>query len=583
MPQKDQPLPDDEQETNEESQISKLPDDLTDNPETDKAVDEISNHEADRILEVEDRIREGLNVEPNNFKVKLGRFFKAWLGTKQGWYITLAFVFVSASILMVMPKTRYYLLNAYGVRASLSLNVTDGNTDLPLQNVAVAIGYLQGKTNRNGDVTVTNLRLGPQRLTVFRPGFAKVSQSVTIGWGENPLGNFPLKETGQQYIIYAKDLLTGKAVTSAQAVSNGFNALSNSAGKITLTVSGSSGSSIQVEVSAEGYNTQNINISGNSSATVNLVPAGKDIFVSPSIGTNDLYSCNLDGSDTQLLLAATPTQTDNMSIAVSPNDAEVALVSTRDSVYDSSGKLQDSMTLINIGSGSTLTLDHAEQIQIIGWAGETVVYQEQISAGTPTYNLISYNYATNSRDQLATSAQFSSAFIAAGTVYYAVPDSETTTTGGFFSIKPDGSGLQTILSQGVGTVLRTGYSSVNLQTDSSWYGYSIGRSSATQSASAPLNYDNRTYIDSPDNSHSAWVNSTDSSNQLLVYDIASGSDNNITTPSSVSYPIWWISNKEMVYRVVTSTGSSDYLEDISTNSSRKIIDVANINGVQPGP
>lgn len=583
MPQQDQLQPDEAQDNKAEAPATNLPKDMTNNPETSKPVDEIGSDEVVKILGVEDDAQEGLSMEPNNFRAKLRRFLKAWLGTKKGWYITLAAVFVSASILMAMPKTRYYFLDAYGVRASMSLSATDGNTDLPLQNVAVYIESQNGHTNRNGNVIISNLKLGPQQLVVFRPGFAKIIQNITIGWGENPLGGFPLKETGQQYIIYVRDYLTGKAITDAQAVSNGFNALTNSSGKITLTVSGASGNPIQVSISADGYNTQNMDISGSSPATVSLVPAGKDVFVSASSDTDDLYTCNFDGSDSQLLLAATSTQTSNMSIAVSPNDNEAALVSTRDSVYDSSGKLQEAITLINIGNGNLLTLDHAEQIQIIGWVGETVIYLEQTSASSPTYNLISFNYATNSRDQLATAPQINSAFISGGVVYYAIPDAGTSATGGFFSIKADGSSLQTILNQGVGTVLRTGYTTVNLQTDSGWYDYSIGGATATQENSVPVNYNIRTYIDSPDNSHSAWVNSTDSSNQLLVYNSVTGSYSNITVPSGVNYPVWWINNDELVYRVVTSTGSSDYLLNITSNSSKEITGVANVNGIEPGP
>jgi hypothetical protein len=567
------------------SALDTLPPDATDTPATDKVVDEISNEEADEVLAAEDTVRQAANEKPRSFWGKIADFFAAWLGNKHGRRWTLLALLVIIAALGTVPVIRYWALNEAGVRSSLSLTVIDADTQLPLQNVTVQVGSVHTTTNRAGTVTVRYLRLGSQRLVLQRPGLARLAQQLTIGWGENPLGSFSLKDVGQQYTILVHDYVSGAAIANAEAESNGYDALSDKNGKITLTVDDTGGQSVPVTLTAAGYATQNITLSstGQRPTSVQLLPAQQEVYVAGQGSLYNLYTSNVAGQNQHLLLAGTPTETSTIALAVSPDGSQAALVSTRDPSYDSSGEILTAMALVNVANGNVVTIDHAEQIQLVGWIGTTIIYEEETAVSpTPDYNIIAYNYATDSRYQLATASQFSTIMTAGGSVYYAIPAAASSTTDGLFVVQPDGSGKQTILSQDVWTVLRSSYTTMDIQTANGWYSYSIGSAGASPMTGTPNSYTNRLYIDSPDGKHSAWVNTTDSAAQLLVYGTSSSQDTAVQTPAGASYPLRWLTNSDLIYRVTTSQGSADYIVNLNGGTSKKIVDVTNTSGFADG-
>jgi hypothetical protein len=561
-----------------------LPSDPTDNPDTDRAVDYIISEEADEVLEAEDAKLEEKNYRSHGFGDSLADFFFAWLGNKYGWRWTLLVILIILAALGTVPKIRYWALNEAGVRSSLSITVTDVDTTLPLQNVTASVTSSRGETDRNGDITIKGLRLGPSQLILKRPGFAQRKISIIVGWGENPLGSFTLKDVGQQYTIMVRDYITGKPVVNAEAAdTNGFDALSDKNGKITLTIDNPNNQSVPITLTAAGYRTEDLTLSGDSSIITSsqLVIAKKEIFILDQGGGYNLTTKDIDGQNQQLLLAGTPTETSNLSMAVSPDGSRVALVSLRDSKYDSSGRLLTAITLVNVSDGSTTDLDHAEQIQLIGWTNTSIVYEEETTLSPASYSIVSYNYANNSRDLLASSAQFNSIFVAGGAVYYSVPATASTSADGFFILQPNGSGKHAILSQDIWTVLRNSYTTMSIQTSSGWYSYKIGDATAN-TENTPSSFDNRLYIDSPDGKHSAWVSTSAGKNQLMVYSTSNGKDTDLISQAGLSYPIRWLDNSTLVYRVTNLQGSFDYIVSLNGGTTKKIADVINVSGYAAG-
>lgn len=549
-----------------------LPTDITDNAETDRAVDAITSEEADEVLATEDSEREA--VEDSMPKHRVRAFFSTWLGTKRGWKWTFAVLFVIAVGLGAMPTTRYWALNSAGVRCSLSLSTIDGDTQLSLPGVTVAAGPRQGETDHSGLAALYNLKLGPQTLTISRPGFKAVHQRLILGWGGNPLGSIAMKDTGEQYTVYVRDYVTGATITGASASDSGSQTLADKSGKITMTVSGNEDEQpIPITVSAPGYATENVSLSGTSTKpiTVLLPPSQKEVYVANQSGAYNLCTSYVDGTDKQVLLAGTSTETSNISLAVSPDDSEVALVSS----YDSSGAAQQTVTLVNVTGGAVQTLDTAAQIRLIGWVGSTIIYEEETAGGsTPGYSVISFDYATNSRDQLATSSQFTAVTLAAGMVYYAIPASASTTNDGFFAIQPDGSGKQAILAQDIWAVLRSSYAEFSIDTGNGWYDYTVGGNTASALLSAPSNLNSIQYLDSPDGKLSASV----MNGQLQLYTVSSGRDQTLGTVTNAAYPLRWLTDDELIYRVTNGSTSADYVIDVNGGSPKFITDMTNTTG-----
>jgi hypothetical protein len=556
-----------------------LPADMTDSAETDRAVDVISSTEADEVLAAEDARRDDAEGRIPNHPIR--SFFAAWLSTKRGWKWTFLILFVAIVVLAGIPKTRYWMLNAAGVRCSLSFTAVDNDTQLALPGVDAIDGTMHVEANHAGAVSLHNLKLGSQTVKISRPGFATVTEHVVLGWGSNPLGSVTMKDVGQQYTVLVHDYLSGAAVTTASVNNDGLQALADKSGKVTLTVSGNANASEQpvpITISAPGYVSKNMTLSATNTkpVSVTLVTAQKEVFVSNQEGLYNLYSSYVDGTDKQVLLAGTSTETSNIALAMSPDGTIAALVSTRDAKYDSNGNLLQAITLVGVNDGTNLTLDHAEQIKLIGWVGSTIIYEEQtVSGSSPSYSIISYNYATDSRNQLATSSQFTGVILAAGTVYYAIPSQASTTDDGFYAIQPNGSGKQTILTQDIWSILRSGYTDFSLQTANGWYTYTIGSSTASSLSSAPTNLASIQFLDSADGKLSASV----VNGQLHVLTVSGSKDQTITAASGAAYPLRWLNSSDLVYRVTNDSGSSDYVIDIYGGAPKLITSLSNTTGI----
>ncbi|HSX07879.1 MAG TPA: hypothetical protein VLG11_03205 [Candidatus Saccharimonadales bacterium] len=562
-------------------------DDGLGDPQTDEAVDDIVSREADELLDAEDSQKESHNRGGRGFGARFKDFFYFWWHNKWARWITILVVLASIATVGAVPKLRYKVLNAAGVRASLSVAVLDNTTQLPLKNVTVSIEGRQASTDINGVAKVTNLRLGPATLTVQRIAFATTTQPVTVGWGSNPLGNVTLKAVGTQYIIKVTDYLSGKPLANVEATSNGIEALSDNTGKVTLTVDNQDAVPVPVAIILNGYRTEQLTLPAANSltASVQLVTDRKVVFISKQSGHYDLYKVDVDGKNKQVLLAATGTENENISLLMSPDGTKAALVSTRDNSRDTDGYLLSTLTLVSIADGATTTLDHAEQIQLVDWVDHRLIYDEAAagaSAANPQrYKLISYDYSTSSRIQLASANQFNGIATANGVVYYAVSATDPSAQASFNKIRPDGSGKQTIYNQEVWSVFRTDYGTFSLQTPSGWYAYATGSGQLTK-AGAPAAFVSRAYSDSPDGQRSLWVDTRDGQGVLLGFTLAGGKETTLQKQDGLTYPVYWLSDDTVIYSVVNRTETADYVLSLSGGTAHKVVDVTHTYGATQG-
>lgn len=573
-------------QTSARSESEDLDDGMSD-PQTDQAVDDIVSKESDELLAVEDAHKEAENEKPDGFGQKFRNFFYGWWHNKWARWLTIIFILAVIGIAAGIPAIRYKVLNTVGVRSSVSVVVLDNTTQLPLKNVTVKMAGQAVNTNIDGVAKIEHLKLGPQTLTIQRIAFATVTQQVTVGWGSNPLGSIVLKAVGVQYTIYTTDYVSGKPLQNVEATSNGIEALSDKNGKIVLTVDNENAQTVPVAIILNGYRTEQMDLPPANTLTTNvqLVTDRKDVFISRQSGKYDLYKIDVDGKNKQVLLAATGTENENISLVVSPSGDQAALVSTRDNMRDSDGYLLTTLTLINIKEGTTQTLDHAEQIQIVDWIDKRLIYTEAVAsasaANAQRYKLLSYDYAAASRIQLATANQFNGVLTANGVVYYATAATDPATQPLFAKIRPDGSARQTLYTQEVWSIFRIDYNTVALQTPAGWLSYSIQNGQLVKGG-APTIFASRIYNDAPDSQQSLWVDTRDGQGALIAYNLANSKDTVVQTQLGLTYPVRWLTSDAVVYSVVNKGETADYVMSLSGGKPHKITDVTHVYGITQG-
>jgi hypothetical protein len=542
---------------------------------TDAAVDDILTKEADDLLKVQDG-----NIGNHTTVVPRGKpsILKRWWRNKWARNTTIFIILAAIVAVIAIPKTRYAVLNTAGVRSSASVIVLDNTTELPLKNVAVTLNGDKAVTDHDGVAKFKELKLGDYELDIKRVAFAKHHQKITIGWGSNPLGSFKLRATGTQYTILVKDFVSGKPIEGVEANSDEAVAQSDKNGKIILTVDDTDITKLTAVVSSKGYRDEPVEVLADSTAPtqVVMVPAVKDVYVSKQSGKYDVYSSDLDGKDRKLILAGTGSENATISLVVSPDGQRAAMVSTRDNIRDDDGFILQALTIINLAESTSVTIDHAEQIQLVDWVDSRLVYRLTL-AGASASNaqrnrLVSYNYDSNARIQLATANQFNAIFSVKGYVYYTASSTDTQATMGLFRIKTDGTDRKRLTTSEIWTTLRTGYNTALIQQPDGWVAYDLA-SGQVSKADAPSSVVTFSFADDSKNEHSLWTDTRDGSGVLLLHDVAKNTDKVLKTQDGIAYPVRWLTDKTILYRVATSNESADYAISVDGGEARKISDV----------
>jgi hypothetical protein len=560
-------------------------DPVLEDAKTDRAVDDIVEHEGDEVLAAEDAAAERAAPKPRrSFWRGVRHFFGLWFGTSKGRWLTFILLVAAAGAIAGVPKARYGALNMAGVQAGASVAVVDELTQLPLKNVQVSIGGHSTQTQANGRAVFTKLRLGQAQMTIDQPGFSSVQRKVVVGWGSNPLGSFELHATGVRFVIVVHDLFSDKPLAGVLATSGDATALSDETGKIELTLESVSNAGDPVTLRKDGYRNEQVTLKpAKQDTAATMLTSRKAVFVSKASGKYDLYKSDADGANREVLLPGTGNENGNITLVTSGDATHAAVVSTRDNQHDADGYLLSTLTLVDVGSGTAVSLAHAEQVQLIDWIGSRLIFQQvSTDAGTSVASrnsVIGYDYVTNSRVQLAAAPKLNAVFSAQGAIYYAIAanDNNGSLKTGFYKVNPDGSNRQAAYDQEVWSGLRTGYNTFALQTADGWTAYSINNG-ALAAIDGPASYTSRLYSDNADHTHSLW----ESQGALLNYDVAAAKDATVQTQNGLTYPLHWLNVDAVIYRLVTSGETADYVSGLQGGVPHKIADVANTYGFTSG-
>jgi len=580
---------DDKNDTKENTSSDKKPDENSDKTDgvggDDEAVDEVVRDESDRLLRSDDDKLKSQFEPPQTKKTIMGKIGGAvayWWRIKKLRYGTLALLFIGMSAAAFVPTTRYTVLNAVGVRVVTSMSIVDSQTGLPLQNIPVTLQGRESKSNADGYVEFSDLRLGAAKLVVSRLGYADLEKKLVLGWGSNPIGDQPLVATGTQFTFVLRDWLNGKPILDAEASSGEDIAKSDEDGKIVLTI-GELGADTEAVVVADGYRQEVLNLSTAAQETeLKLVSAKKHTFVSNRTGEYDLYRIDADGSNEAVLLAATGKEREIPYVLNHPTKDYAAYVSTRDGEVNSGGFIFDGLFVIDVADGTVDRIARSEQVQVIGWSGDKLVYTaitEGVSGRNPERSKIhSFDVRTGDRVELASSNYFNDVKLVNDLVYYsvssfAVPQSLAK----LFSVNPNGDDKITVVNSQVWTIVRASYDTLHFRAvtedqKTQWFS-KVGDGSPEKLKVAPVIQNTRYYSVSPDNKHALRVEVRDGKGVLLRYDVETKKEVTIQTAPGLSEPVYWLNDESIIYRVSNSQETADYTMGTEGGEPHKIADV----------
>lgn len=569
--------------------------------ELDNMVDDIVVHESDELLGVRDADSLAASKAAqvsfgNRIKTVVANVFRTWWHNKLARYGAIAFVSLSIIGVAALPTGRYYVLNAAGVRTAASLSIIDNSTQLPLKNVSVSLGSVTSKTNENGIVKLDGLELGTQALEIRQIGFAPINKTLTLGWGSNPLGDFTLEAVGIQARYKLTNYLSGKPITYANLSSGDAHAQADKKGLVVLTLGEMPGTTADITITADGYRTEHQKLDVSKDITgqpivVSMVPAQAEVFISKQNGKYDLYKIDVDGKNRQVLLAASGQEDADITVAQKPNGTQVAVVSIRDTMRNQDGFQLQALTLVNVASGNSLNLDHSERVQIVDWLEDQLIYIK-VKAGTSAgnaerYQLVSYNIETGTRLQLAAANYFNDVVSVGGDLYVAASNNYLGGNSQFFKVGPDNTGRQVLLDKtDVWNIARVSYDKLTISSGTGTYEYKIGDNSSKKvSDSTTAGPETRFYLDAESRKHSLWTEKRDGKGVLLVHNNATGKDTVLATQNGLSYPVRWLGNRTIVYRVVTASETADYVVSLDGSDGsgggtpKKIVDLTNTAGI----
>lgn len=494
-------------------------------------------------------------------------------------------VILSALAVMVVPKLRYYTLNQFNVKASSTFLVLDTTNRQPIKNVDVSIGGVSARTDIEGRVVLQNLKLGPQTINIKKIAFGSVSKKITIGWGSNKTDDVLMTPTGVQYTFVTKDFLNKSPVVGAEVSYGESSAISDTNGRAVLTVEKITSAEIEVTINSKQYRLEKhiLKPEETSEVSILLVNERKHVYVSERSGQPDLYSSYIDGKDKQVLLKASGFERDDQTLAPSPSQNLVAYVSTRGNQKNSDDFLLSNLLLVDTDTNQTTFLATSEQIYVLGWSGDWVVYM-QVKSGNSApspdrHQLKSYNSSTGDTVVIATANYFNSFVLAGGYVYFAVNGTENSSAAKLAKSRPDSSNVTTLFSGEIWDLTVTNYGKLSFLSGNEWYDYSSDNLAPSKRLTPLSDNSSKRFVDAGRGNHSLWLDVRDGKSNILLHDEQTGNDKIILEKKHADYPLSWLDETTIIYRVVSDSETADYALSTLGGDPVKISDVKNTSSI----
>ena len=292
---------------------------------------------------------------------KKTNILKFWKWPKK--WIAIGVIFdlaILAALISLIPVTRYMALNL-ATDASANIIVVNAETSQPIVGATVAIGDTTVETDNDGYARFDSVDYGDQEVSLSKDNYEPATVSGVISTKNFWFEQGELKPTGVSYDVKAVDFLTSEGLSSFTAK---IDVLEDSLvtakdGVATLNVPNDFTDDFTVSFAADGYLSTGAVFSLDEKAEdTKLVRSGRVGFLSNRDGKISVYSSNLDGSDTQLVLEGTGSETMyNTNLSISPNGKYGVLNASREGELDENGNKRNELYLINFEDNSTELFD----------------------------------------------------------------------------------------------------------------------------------------------------------------------------------------------------------------------------------
>ena len=312
--------------------------------------------------------------EPNRLKRILAGYWR-----RKKWSVPLSLL-VLVGLLAGIPATRYALA-AYVVSQPVKVTVTDSGTKKPISSADVALEGKTYKTDKEGKVTVKDVKPGNRSLKVTKKYYKDETRTVFVPINKGADSNVSLTATGRQVPVTVTNKVSGKPLENVTLASVGTEVKTDKEGKAVIVLPADK-TELPIKLSNGGFNELEAKVKVTDQAVKEnsfaLTPSGKVYFLSRQSGKIDVVKTDLDGGNRQVIVQGTGKEEDRGTVLLASRDWKyLALLSKRDSGL---AKLY----LIDTSTDKMSEMDSGDaSFTLVGWDEHTFVYQ--VTRNKPLY------------------------------------------------------------------------------------------------------------------------------------------------------------------------------------------------------
>lgn len=504
---------------------------------------------------------------------------------RKKWLIASAATMVIILLPLIIPFTRWPILNALGIRSTMTFEVIEKDDKIPLSNASIWLDETYfTTTDEFGAGKFENTRLGPHNIRIQKNGYSREDLTVVTGITETK-DTVEVKAIGIKVNLDIRNWLTGEPIAGATVGVNKDTVKSDKTGRASIVIPPDDDHKIKLSVGATGYLSQTVKPPHSSdSKEVALVADAKDYFISKRDGKFDFFSSNIDGSGQQKIIEATGKEDpDFLQFSIHRGNRFGVLVANREAKVVNN-RVVAGIYIIDLSTSNLKKIDEGSDVRLLEWGDDTIVYQKSdpnLKYDDPGFSKVSsYNVANSKQKQLAQANYFSVALVAQNYLYYAGADGyreEANTP--LTSIELSSGATKTILDGRIPTGLtRSNYDALTLLADdSNFYNVSVKGGQVKQidrRVDSALNFGLN-----PNGAQVLWAEQIDGQGALMMRSVSNDDKRVVKKLSGLKGPIRWVTDRLAVVRVVTTTETADYLVDVPTAKSAKVVDVSEVKFV----
>lgn len=484
--------------------------------------------------------------------------------------------------LLVVPYTRWPVLNTIGFRGDLTVVAMDQNGEKPVGGASVSLENGQTATaDAFGKALLRQARLGNQKVVIQKSGYGTIQQTVTNKVGSTQ-HTVKMKVIGIKLDFDVRHWLTHQKIAGAKVSYKDSTATADDSGVASLIVPPTDNLTIEATVEAQGYLTKKVKTElAIESREVSLVAAPKNYFISKRDGKFDIFSSNLDGSGQKKIIDATGNEEiDLLQFTIHKGNAQAILVANRDGRVEN-GRIIAGVYIIDLEKATLQKIDEGSEVQLLDWSGDRIVYtksQANLNYDDPNLSkLMTYHIGTRRLTEITQTNYFSIAVVASEKVFFMPSDPyRPIDNASLTSYNLQTSARSTHLA---GKLIhygaRSSYTTLDLQ-DSLGVNFQINTVNG-----AVRQIDNRPgaslqFALNHSGSQVAWTDKRDGKGALLLQPSAGGEQKIVTTSPGLTTPLRFIGDDLIVIRSATSEETADYVVSISTGKIAKVVDVSHV-------